>query len=224
MKPSTPFNTKGFTLIELLVVLGIIAVLVSILLPSFGHARENAVQIQCATHLKQITTAAIPYFTNHNIPSDFKLNGLEVDDLLASHGRSHGLLTLACLSCGEGTIPPWWMTPPTTVGTTPSPRTAGSTEPGDGPAGCPKASINPAHTVDPANEPQRRSFGILEYNQGRKFIESWTWLFADSAFATIRDEGDLASDRHDDAVNIAFRDGSVQLKSVVDTKFPPTNP
>ena len=60
-----PFARHGFTLVELLVVIGIIALLVSILLPALATAREQAQRTACLSNLRSLGQAVAVYQAEH---------------------------------------------------------------------------------------------------------------------------------------------------------------
>ena len=57
---------RAFTLIELLVVVAVIALLIAILLPSLGRAREKARQTICVGNLRNMGIAMVMYYQNNN--------------------------------------------------------------------------------------------------------------------------------------------------------------
>jgi prepilin-type N-terminal cleavage/methylation domain-containing protein len=145
---------SAFTLIELLVVIAIIALMVGILLPALGSARQAAKSMQDLSNLRQMEIAHTAYLVDND--------GRLIQANLAHGGISHG------------SFDPWFVTLAQEYGTDVSARSPLDTSPhwGPAPAGDPVPGA-------PANQRRVTSYGInnfldqITHPWGPGFDTSW---------------------------------------------------
>ena len=100
-------HLAGFTLIELLVVIAIIALLIGLLLPALGKARESAKELRCLTQVRSMGTAFTFYANDHRdwypvIPAQQPDNRY-LDNQYTAGGVA-GLFSTFQIGDGEGTL------------------------------------------------------------------------------------------------------------------------
>ncbi|MBI1335903.1 MAG: prepilin-type N-terminal cleavage/methylation domain-containing protein [Phycisphaera sp.] len=129
---------RAFTLIELLVVISIIALMVGVLIPALGSARQSARALRCLSNMRQMQTAHAAYVVDNK-------------GQLIQANLSHGGVV-------HGTFDPWFVTLAKKYGTDITARSPLDNSPHWGPA--PAGDPIPGAPVD-----QRRvtSYGINNF-------------------------------------------------------------
>lgn len=97
-------TTRAFTLIELLVVIAIVALLVGIMLPALGSARDSGRAVVCASNQRQLITAFTLYTDEHR---GFAMPHLRTAGLTRTYWYGQENIATQRLDHTRGTLTPY---------------------------------------------------------------------------------------------------------------------
>jgi prepilin-type N-terminal cleavage/methylation domain-containing protein/prepilin-type processing-associated H-X9-DG protein len=112
----------GFTLVELLVVIGIIAVLISLLLPTLAKARQAANTAKCLSNMRSMEIAQCNYATDNRgylVQAGLGHGGEQTDLTLTWFTTLQKYYSNALLPRCPSDDSPYWFPGPTVPGTSP---------------------------------------------------------------------------------------------------------
>ena len=96
--------SRAFTLIELLVVIAIVALLISVMFPALGRARESARSVVCAANQRQLVTAFTLYCDDHR---GFAMPHLRASGLTRTYWYGQENIATQTLDHTKGTLTPY---------------------------------------------------------------------------------------------------------------------
>lgn len=99
---------KKFTLIELLIVIAIIAILLTLLLPSLSRAREISKRAVCKSNQAQLSRVTFLFGKEYNGRIPIGYSGYKQSSYFTSKGKNSAVLGNLWMAFGEEVQPSFW--------------------------------------------------------------------------------------------------------------------